>query len=195
MRGPGLSDAVSDTDPLRDQLPQRKARALDESPEASHTASVVNELASVFTSILRVPSTCPHPLRPLLLAAPGPYSSTCHGGLSSASKAIVTIDRDRGKKWKMKIKNKGEKTPPRQHRLAPDIPSAAGKSRISAEFVLGEGCWLTMGRQLGMMSNERRTWEARSKPKDASVARVGALLGGRQVGCISTHHRHVEHFP
>eukprot|EP00884_Botryococcus_braunii_P022159 jgi/Botrbrau1/8627/Bobra.0196s0021.2 len=53
VRGPGLSDAVSDTDPLRDQLPLRRACPLDDTPEASHTAAVVNEVSAVFASILR----------------------------------------------------------------------------------------------------------------------------------------------
>jgi 2,3-bisphosphoglycerate-independent phosphoglycerate mutase len=54
VRGPGLCDAVSDTDPLKDNLPLRQARPLDETPEAAHTAAVVNEVSAVFARILQV---------------------------------------------------------------------------------------------------------------------------------------------
>ncbi|GAB4817188.1 hypothetical protein N2152v2_004234 [Parachlorella kessleri] len=46
VRGPGLSDAISGTDPLRDNLPLQVVRPLDDSPEAAHTAEVVNQLSA-----------------------------------------------------------------------------------------------------------------------------------------------------
>ncbi|KAK9817062.1 hypothetical protein WJX72_008993 [[Myrmecia] bisecta] len=53
VRGPGLSDAISGTDPLKDNLPLQVVKALDGSVEAIHTAAVVNELSTVFHAILK----------------------------------------------------------------------------------------------------------------------------------------------
>ncbi len=52
VRGPGLSDAVSGTDPLRDALPLRRAAPLDASPEAARTAALVNALSAAITDRL-----------------------------------------------------------------------------------------------------------------------------------------------
>ncbi len=45
MRGPGLTDNISSTDPLKDNLPLLEAKPLDESREAIDTAKLVNELS------------------------------------------------------------------------------------------------------------------------------------------------------
>ena len=47
VRGPGLSDAISGTDPLKDNLPLLAAAPLDGSRAAAHTAAVVVENAEV----------------------------------------------------------------------------------------------------------------------------------------------------
>eukprot|EP00854_Cymbomonas_tetramitiformis_P009161 gene9161-10859_t len=47
VRGPGLTDNITGTDPLKDKLPLQEVRPLDASPEASHTAAVVSELSQV----------------------------------------------------------------------------------------------------------------------------------------------------
>jgi 2,3-bisphosphoglycerate-independent phosphoglycerate mutase len=44
LRGEGLSEAVSDTDPQKTEVPVAKATPTDRSPEAARTAQVVNEL-------------------------------------------------------------------------------------------------------------------------------------------------------
>ncbi|KAK9841920.1 hypothetical protein WJX84_012378, partial [Apatococcus fuscideae] len=53
VRGPGLSDAITGTDPLRDNLPLQEVRPTDDSPEAAHTAAVVSELSGVMHGILQ----------------------------------------------------------------------------------------------------------------------------------------------
>ncbi|KAI8467172.1 MAG: 2,3-bisphosphoglycerate-independent phosphoglycerate mutase-domain-containing protein [Monoraphidium minutum] len=62
VRGPGLTDAITGTDPLKDNLPLLEAQPLDDSPEArprgaAHTAAVVNELSSAIRTAL-----APHPI-------------------------------------------------------------------------------------------------------------------------------------
>lgn len=52
LRGPGLTDCVSGTDPLKDGLPLAHCRPTDASPEARRTAQVVNEVSRVFQHIL-----------------------------------------------------------------------------------------------------------------------------------------------
>jgi len=52
IRGPGLTDAVSGTDPLKDNLPLLRCTPTDASPEASHTAAVVEELSRVMQEVL-----------------------------------------------------------------------------------------------------------------------------------------------
>jgi 2,3-diphosphopglycerate-independent phosphoglycerate mutase len=52
VRGPGLSDQISGTDPLKDNLPLLRAQPLDDSPEAAHTAAVVNELSDCMRQVL-----------------------------------------------------------------------------------------------------------------------------------------------
>ena len=57
MRGPGLSDAVGGTDPLKDHLPLERSLPLDDTPEAAATAAIVNELSDAIRAVLQV-----HPL-------------------------------------------------------------------------------------------------------------------------------------
>ncbi|KAL4448400.1 hypothetical protein ABPG75_005619 [Micractinium tetrahymenae] len=52
VRGPGLADQISGTDPLKDNLPLQRSQALDGSPEAAHTAAVVNELSDCMRQVL-----------------------------------------------------------------------------------------------------------------------------------------------
>ncbi|KAF7811223.1 2,3-bisphosphoglycerate-independent phosphoglycerate mutase 1 [Senna tora] len=52
VKGPNLSGNISGTDPLKDNRLLLKAEALDDSPEARHTAAVVNELSNEITKIL-----------------------------------------------------------------------------------------------------------------------------------------------
>jgi len=52
IRGPGLTDAISGTDPLKDNLPLLQAAPLDASPEAAHTAAVVNSASVLIQEIL-----------------------------------------------------------------------------------------------------------------------------------------------
>lgn len=52
VRGPGLSDQISGTDPLKDNLPLGQAAPLDGSLEAAHTAAVVNELSECMRLVL-----------------------------------------------------------------------------------------------------------------------------------------------
>ena len=53
IRGPGLSDRISATDPLKDGRPLGVAAPLDGSPEAAHTAAVVNALSDAMRRELR----------------------------------------------------------------------------------------------------------------------------------------------
>jgi 2,3-diphosphopglycerate-independent phosphoglycerate mutase len=53
VRGPGLSDNVTGTDPLKDNLPLRKSVALDSSEEAVLTARLVNTLSRHMTQKLQ----------------------------------------------------------------------------------------------------------------------------------------------
>jgi len=53
VRGPGLSDAITGTDPLKDNLPLQEVRPLDGSPEAAHTAAVVAEVSAVIRQALK----------------------------------------------------------------------------------------------------------------------------------------------
>ncbi|KIY93896.1 phosphoglycerate mutase [Monoraphidium neglectum] len=52
VRGEGLTDAISGTDPLKDNLPLLEARPLDDTAEAAHTAAVVNELSAAIRAVL-----------------------------------------------------------------------------------------------------------------------------------------------
>ncbi|GLC37821.1 hypothetical protein PLESTB_001480100 [Pleodorina starrii] len=52
VRGPGLSDSVGDTDPLKDRLPLRRSVATDDTPEAHFTAGLVNALSDAFRAVL-----------------------------------------------------------------------------------------------------------------------------------------------
>lgn len=52
VKGPKLSGNISGTDPLKDNRPLLKAKALDDSEEAKHTAAVVNELSKEISKIL-----------------------------------------------------------------------------------------------------------------------------------------------
>ncbi|KAL5723430.1 hypothetical protein ACHQM5_006833 [Ranunculus cassubicifolius] len=52
VKGPKLSGNISGTDPLKDNRLLLKAEALDDSDEAKHTASVVNELSNEISKIL-----------------------------------------------------------------------------------------------------------------------------------------------
>lgn len=45
MRGPELTDNITSTDPLKDNLPLLEAAPLDQSKEAIKTAKLVNELS------------------------------------------------------------------------------------------------------------------------------------------------------
>jgi 2,3-diphosphopglycerate-independent phosphoglycerate mutase len=45
VRGPGLTDNITSTDPLKDNLPLLEAKPLDASKEAAETAKLVNELS------------------------------------------------------------------------------------------------------------------------------------------------------
>ncbi|CAL8468172.1 g7711 [Coccomyxa elongata] len=53
VSGPGLSDAITGTDPLKDNLPLQEVRPLDDSREAAHTAAVVAELSAVLCDVLK----------------------------------------------------------------------------------------------------------------------------------------------
>jgi len=52
LRGPGLSDLVSGTDPLKDRLPLRKSAPLDASAEAEQTSRIINALSEIITQKL-----------------------------------------------------------------------------------------------------------------------------------------------
>ncbi|GAM26748.1 hypothetical protein SAMD00019534_099230 [Acytostelium subglobosum LB1] len=52
VRGPGLTDAISNTDPLKDNLPLLHAMALNDSKEAEFTARLVNELSDKIREVL-----------------------------------------------------------------------------------------------------------------------------------------------
>jgi 2,3-diphosphopglycerate-independent phosphoglycerate mutase len=64
LRGPGLSDAVGGTDPLRDGLPLRVAEPLDGSPEAGATAAVVEAASAAMRAALEA-----HPVNAARAAA------------------------------------------------------------------------------------------------------------------------------
>ena len=53
IRGPGLSDNIAGTDPLKDQLPLRDSVPLDDTPEAALTARLVNALSRRITEKLQ----------------------------------------------------------------------------------------------------------------------------------------------
>jgi 2,3-diphosphopglycerate-independent phosphoglycerate mutase len=52
VRGPRLTDAISGTDPLKDNLPLQPAAPLDDSQEALLTAAVINAASALFHTIL-----------------------------------------------------------------------------------------------------------------------------------------------
>ncbi|KAL0023909.1 hypothetical protein WJX79_009725 [Trebouxia sp. C0005] len=53
ISGPGLSDEVSGTDPLKDNLPLQVSRPVSATAQAQHTAAVVNELSGVLQAVLQ----------------------------------------------------------------------------------------------------------------------------------------------
>mmetsp|Transcript_20908 Transcript_20908/g.66218 ORF Transcript_20908/g.66218 Transcript_20908/m.66218 type:complete len:280 (+) Transcript_20908:11-850(+) len=53
VSGPGLSDKIKGTDPLKDGLPLCPSEPLDDTPEAAATARLVNELSGVLRGALR----------------------------------------------------------------------------------------------------------------------------------------------
>ncbi|GIL98398.1 hypothetical protein Vretimale_3768 [Volvox reticuliferus] len=57
LRGPGLTDAVGDTDPLKDHLPLKRSLPTDDTPEAEFTCGLVNALSDAFRAVLE-----PHPI-------------------------------------------------------------------------------------------------------------------------------------
>ncbi|KAK4522161.1 hypothetical protein GAYE_FCTG49G0040 [Galdieria yellowstonensis] len=57
IRGPDLSDEISDTDPLKDHLPLKMSMPLSKSPEAEKTAALVNDLSKAVHEALQA-----HPL-------------------------------------------------------------------------------------------------------------------------------------
>eukprot|EP00871_Galdieria_phlegrea_P003038 jgi/Galph1/3735/GphlegSOOS_G2378.1 len=58
IEGPGLSDEISDTDPLKDNLPLRKSMPLSDDQHAKQTAALVNELSwTVHTALEKHPMT------------------------------------------------------------------------------------------------------------------------------------------
>ncbi|GMH33625.1 hypothetical protein BSKO_01459 [Bryopsis sp. KO-2023] len=57
IHGPGLSDCISGTDPLKDNLPLLQSKPLDNTPEAGKSAAATNELSHVLLEALKV-----HPL-------------------------------------------------------------------------------------------------------------------------------------
>lgn len=52
VRGPGLTDQISGTDPLKDNLPLQIAAPLDATPEAAHTAAVINAVNKLIQGVL-----------------------------------------------------------------------------------------------------------------------------------------------
>ncbi|KAF6224680.1 hypothetical protein HO173_012921 [Letharia columbiana] len=53
VSGPGLSDEVSGTDPLKDNLPLQVSKPLKATAEAQYTAAVVNELSTALQEVLQ----------------------------------------------------------------------------------------------------------------------------------------------
>ena len=53
LRGPGLSDCISGTDPLKDNLPLLSCSPTQNTEEAKTTSAIVNELSTVVSTILR----------------------------------------------------------------------------------------------------------------------------------------------
>jgi len=52
LRGPGLTDTISGTDPLKDNLPLLKASSLNGTPESLHTAKIVNAASQYINQVL-----------------------------------------------------------------------------------------------------------------------------------------------
>ncbi|HTY89892.1 MAG TPA: 2,3-bisphosphoglycerate-independent phosphoglycerate mutase [Methanocella sp.] len=52
LRGKGLSSAITDTDPKKEGNPIKECHATDDTPEAKHTAEVVNSISSQVLNIL-----------------------------------------------------------------------------------------------------------------------------------------------
>lgn len=52
VKGPKLSGNISGTDPLKDNRLLLQAQALDDTEEAKHTATVINELSKEISKIL-----------------------------------------------------------------------------------------------------------------------------------------------
>ncbi len=53
LRGPGLSDKVSDADPKHDGNPPKKVKPLEDSPEATKTAELLNKFVETSYEILK----------------------------------------------------------------------------------------------------------------------------------------------
>ncbi len=53
FRGPGLSDSISNTDPLSDDLPLLESAPTADSQEARRTAAIANEVSNQFRKVLR----------------------------------------------------------------------------------------------------------------------------------------------
>lgn len=52
LRGPGLTDTISGTDPLKDNLPLLKSTPLDDSEESQHTAHIINATSAFIRQLL-----------------------------------------------------------------------------------------------------------------------------------------------
>ncbi len=52
LRGPGLSEAVNDSDPKKEGIPYREVKALDESDEAAKTARIMNRVLQICAELL-----------------------------------------------------------------------------------------------------------------------------------------------
>lgn len=52
IRGPNLTDLITDTDPLKDNLPLLKCKPKNDSKEAKITSEIVNELSKEFNKLL-----------------------------------------------------------------------------------------------------------------------------------------------
>ncbi|KAK9840682.1 hypothetical protein WJX84_002964 [Apatococcus fuscideae] len=70
VRGPGLSDAITGTDPLRDNLPLQEVRPTDDSEDAAHTAAVITELSLAMHQILQA-----HPINAARIAEGKPAAN------------------------------------------------------------------------------------------------------------------------
>lgn len=51
LRAPGLTDTVTDTDPLKDNLPLLRARPTLDTPAARRTADIINRVSDAFAEV------------------------------------------------------------------------------------------------------------------------------------------------